>query len=67
MEYFVQKLQEDKMVYGTSSVLGGLVGVIMSYGGFVIGILVGLIMGIILRCHYKTANKKIKRDLIFPR
>ena len=62
MEYFVQKIQEDKIVYGTSSFLGGVVGVIMSYGGLIIGIIVGFIMGIILRYHYKTANKKIKRD-----
>jgi hypothetical protein len=62
MEYFVQKVQEDKIVYATSSFLGGLVGVIMSYGGFIIGILVGFIMGVILRYHYKTANKKINKD-----
>ena len=62
MEYFVQKIQEDKIVYGTSTFLGGVVGIIMSYGGLIIGIIVGFIMGIILRYHYKTANKKIKRD-----
>ena len=62
MEFFVQKFQRDKLVYFTSVSLGGVTGCIMGYGGFIIGMLVGFIMGIVLRYHYKTANKKINRD-----
>lgn len=34
----------------------------MGYGGFIIGLLVGFIMGIVLRYHYKEAKNLLKQS-----
>lgn len=66
MEFAVQKINNDFLVFFISMVLGALIAKFMGIHVQIIGGITGLIVGFFLRRHIKLkpANKKIQRDYI---